>query len=210
MEIVANNNDVLDYIQGNILEPPKHAFAAIKNKHKKGELKAKQIIANGLQDNLLAYVRNLRRSKDMYDKIGGMYEVNNLNEIISLKDQLKDTKMNKGESMQSYIMRISRLRDQLQRVGESVLDKELVIMILRGLPHIWETFITTISNNNVLPSFDELVGKLTYEESRMISRGRIQKHEEVESVAFITNDKKKKKGKGGPSNSTKPPPRNPN
>lgn len=49
----------------------------------------------------------------MYDKIADMYEINKLNEIITLKDQLKETKMNKGEVVQSYIMRISRLRDQL-------------------------------------------------------------------------------------------------
>jgi len=39
------------------------------------------------------------RSKEMYDKVDGMYEVNNLNIIITLKDQLKDTKMKKGESV---------------------------------------------------------------------------------------------------------------
>jgi len=40
-----------------------------------------------------------------------------------------------------------------------------------------------------------------------MSRGRIQKHEEGEPAAFISQNKKKK-GKGGPSNSRKPSPRN--
>jgi len=40
----------------------------------------------------------------------------------------------------------------------------------------------------------------------MISRGRIQKHEAGEPFAFIAHDKKKNKGKGGPSR--KPPPLN--
>jgi len=44
----------------------------------------------------------------------------------------------------------------------------------------------------------------------MISRGRIQKHEEGDPTTFITHDKKKKKVKGGPSNPINPPPRNPN
>lgn len=138
----------------------------------------------------------MKKSKDMYDKLVGMYEVSNLNEIIPLKDQLKDMKMNKGESVQSFITRICRLSDQLQRVGDTVPNRELVVVTLRGLPPIWETFNTTISNNNVFRSFDELVGKLTQEESRMISRGRIQKHEEGEAVAFVTHNRKKK-GKGG-------------
>jgi len=101
LEIIVVNNDVLDYIQGKVPEPTESAFATVKNKHKKGVLKEKKIIANGLQDNLLSYVENLRRSKDMHDKVIRMYEVNNLNEILTLKDQLKDTKMNKGESIQS-------------------------------------------------------------------------------------------------------------
>lgn len=112
MEIIANNNDVLDHIQGNVPKPLENSFVVAKNKHKKGELKEKKIIVDGLQDNLLAYVGNSRRSKDMYDKIDGTYEVKNLNEIISLKDKLKYMKMKKGESIEFYIMRISHLGDR--------------------------------------------------------------------------------------------------
>ena len=111
---------MLEYIQGRMPEPLENAYASLKNKYKKYESKEKKIIVDGLQDNLLAYVRNLRRFKDMYDNIDDMYELNNLNEIISLKDQLKDMKMKKREFVQSYIMRISRFRDQLQRVWEIV------------------------------------------------------------------------------------------
>ena len=136
LEIIAENNDVLEYIQGRIPEPPENASASIKSRYKKGESKAKRIIVDGLQDHLLAYVGNLRKSKDMYDKIADMYEINNLNEIITLKDQLKEMKMNKGEVVQSYIMMISRHRDQLQRVGENVPDRELVVVTLRGIPPI--------------------------------------------------------------------------
>ena len=77
-------------------EPPETYFASLKNKYKRVESKAKKIIVDGLQDHLLAYVGNLRKSKDMYDKIVNMYEINNLNEIVTLKYQLKDTKINKG------------------------------------------------------------------------------------------------------------------
>lgn len=99
LEIIADNSDVLDYIQVKVPKPPENASAAAKNKHKKGELKQKKIIADGLQDNLLTYVGNLSRSKHMYDKVVGMLEINDLNEILALKDQLKDTKMNKRESI---------------------------------------------------------------------------------------------------------------
>lgn len=37
----------------------------------------------------------------MYDKIVGMYEINSLNEIITINYQLKEAKMKKGEVFQS-------------------------------------------------------------------------------------------------------------
>lgn len=63
----------------------------------------------------------LKNSKDIYDKLVGTYEVNNLNHILYLKNQLKEMNMNKGEFMQSYIMRVSILSDQLEFVGKKML-----------------------------------------------------------------------------------------
>jgi len=72
-----------------------------------------------------------------------------------------------------------------------------------GLSPIWETFITTISYNDKFPTFDELVGKCSKEETRMISGWRNQKHEEGESFAFGVKERKKK-GKGRSFNSRNP------
>lgn len=126
LEVIMEENDVLEYVQGKVLDPPANAFVVVKSRYKKGDLKVKNIIIDGLQDHLLAYVGSLKASKDIYAKMIGMYEVNNLNHILSLKDQLKEIKMNKGELVQSYIMRVSCSRDQLQATGEHVSNRELV------------------------------------------------------------------------------------
>jgi len=39
LEIIADNNDVLDFIQGRVPDPPKNASSSIKNKHMKCDLK---------------------------------------------------------------------------------------------------------------------------------------------------------------------------
>ena len=77
------------------------------------------------------------------------------------------------------------------------------MVTLQGLPPIWETFITTISNNNILTTFDELVGRCTQEETMMIARGMIQKHEEGDPSTFAAQDKKRKL-RGRPYGSRKP------
>ncbi len=68
----------------------------------------------------------------MYDKLIGMYQVNNLSQILALKNQLKDIKMNKGETIQAYYMRISKVKDQLLSIGEIIYDRELVLNTLEA------------------------------------------------------------------------------
>ena len=53
--------------------------------------------------------------------------------------------MKKSESVDSYFSRIAEIRDQLGNVGEVVLDKDLSIYIVRGLPNTWESFVQTMS-----------------------------------------------------------------
>lgn len=77
------------------------------------------------------------------------------------------------------------------------------MITLQGLPPIWKTFNTTLSNNNRLPTFDDLIGKCAQEETRTIYRGRIQKHEEGEPFTLNSTQEKKRKGSGRQSNPRK-------
>lgn len=74
-------------MEGKISPPLENASQDVKSKYKKGEIKAKKIIIDSLK---------LRRSKEMYDNIVNMYEVNNLSHIRELKNQLKESKFHKG------------------------------------------------------------------------------------------------------------------
>ena len=89
------------------MEPPSNAPAIGKTKYKKGEVKAKSIIIDSIQKHLVAYISDLGTSKEMYDKLIGMFKVNNANQILFLKNKLKDIKMDRGESIQSYFTRIT-------------------------------------------------------------------------------------------------------
>ena len=92
--------DVMENVEGKGPKLLESASVAVKSKYKKGEIKANKFTIDSLRDHLITYVSNLKKSKEMYDKLVGMYEVNNLNHILSLKNQLKDIKMKKGETIQ--------------------------------------------------------------------------------------------------------------
>lgn len=84
--VALDEYDVLEYVEGKISPPPENAPQAAKSKYKKGEIKAKKFIIDSLRDHLLVYISFLNASKEMYNKIVGMYEVNNLSHIMDLKN----------------------------------------------------------------------------------------------------------------------------
>lgn len=104
--------------------------------------------------------------------------------------------MNEEEYVKSCVMMISHLKEKLKIIGETTLDMKLMIITLRGMHPIWETFITTISKNNRFLSFDKLIGNATQEESRMIFRGRIHGSNEGEPSTHVAQGKKQNSKKG--------------
>lgn len=67
-------------MEDEVVEPPKNLNVVVKARFKKREVKAKKIILDSLGDHLITYVSKLKKSKEMYDKLIGMYQVNNLSQ----------------------------------------------------------------------------------------------------------------------------------
>lgn len=59
--------------------------------------------------------------------------------------------------MQSFFIRFTEIRDQLQTAQESIPNGELVMTSLNGIPSTWDRLITSIRNKERIPSFDELL-----------------------------------------------------
>ena len=107
---------------GKINEPPSNAPAATKTKYKKRAVKAKKIIRDSIHKHLVAYIFELGTSKEMYDKLVSMFRESNANQILFLKNKLKNIKMDKGESIQSYFMRLTEIKNDLLAIGEAIAD----------------------------------------------------------------------------------------
>jgi hypothetical protein len=53
--------------------------------------------------------------------------------------------MNEDDIITSYFVRISQLRDQLQAIEEIISEKELVSIVLNGLPKTWDAFSASMN-----------------------------------------------------------------
>jgi hypothetical protein len=65
--------------------------------------------------------------------------------------------MNDDDSITSYFIRNSQLRDQLQAIEEIISEKELVNIVLNGLPKTWYAFATSMNTRKEYPTFEELL-----------------------------------------------------
>ena len=103
-------------------------------KFKENDINSMSIIVDYVKYHLIPYISHLDSSKKMYDALTNLFLVKNIGQVTSLKNELCDMKMNDDDSITSHLMRISQLIDQLQTIEEIFSEKELVNIVLNGLP----------------------------------------------------------------------------
>jgi hypothetical protein len=125
----------------------------------------------------------------MYDSLKIMFERNNTNRSLTLKHRLQNIKMTKVDTIATFFMRISKIRDQLGAIGETISNRELVMTTLNALPRYWEPFLQSISGRADLPEFDRLWTDCTQEETELIVRGVQDSHND-ENQALSSHTKR--------------------
>jgi hypothetical protein len=63
----------------------------------------------------------------MFDALTRLYEGKNINLKMNLRTQLKNTRMQKGETIQEYFSRISEFKEQLEAIGDTIDEYELIM-----------------------------------------------------------------------------------
>jgi hypothetical protein len=139
-------------------------------KFKDGDINAMSIIVDFIKDHLILYISNLYSSKKMYDALTNLFLVRNVGQVMSLKNELRDMKMNDDDIITSYFVRISQLGDQLQAIEEIISEKELVNIVLNGLPKTWDAFAASMNTRKEYPTFEELWTCCAQEESRISAK----------------------------------------
>jgi hypothetical protein len=144
IDLILAKNKVLDIMKGNIMEPQFEAGKekepqniATLEKFKDNEINAMSIIVDFVKDHLIPYISHLDSSKKMYDALTNLFSIRNIGQVMSLKNELCDTKMTKDDTIASYFVRIYQLRYQPQAIEEAILEKEVVNIALNGLSRSW-------------------------------------------------------------------------
>jgi hypothetical protein len=151
------------------------------------------MVLDSVKDHLIPHTSE-KTSIDMYDALVGLYQSRNTNQKSILRHQLRVVEMTSSNTIATYPMRITRIRDQHAAIGEAVDDIELVNVGLNGLPESWEPFVQGICAREKLPYFDKLWTDCIQEEAQIESRKGKQKGSNDENEALVPHTRKGRKG----------------
>jgi hypothetical protein len=114
IDLILSKNKVLDIGKGKIVKPefkegeekePQNVVAM--EKFKDVDINAMSIIVDSIKYHLIPYISHLDSSKKIYDALTNLFSVRNIGQVMSLKNELRDMKMNDDNSITSYFVRIS-------------------------------------------------------------------------------------------------------
>jgi hypothetical protein len=120
--LLLEENDLKEYVESVVTAPiDPHELTT----HKKKEVKAKRVLLEYVKDHLIPHIVEKATAKEMYDALVGIYQNKNTDRMLHLKHQLQIVRMTYEDTIVSYIMKITQIRDQITTIGETVQDAEL-------------------------------------------------------------------------------------
>ena len=78
--------------------------------------KDKKIIVDSIKDHLIPHVSAFNTLKEVYDSLTKMFEGKNINLKMTLRNQLKNVKIQNSETIESYFTRFYQIKEQLEAV----------------------------------------------------------------------------------------------
>ena len=113
ISLVVEENELDSYIHE---EVPILEGDEAKALHKKTMVITKRIIFYSIKDHLIPRVSSLKTPKSMFDALTKLFEGKNINRKMTLRNQLKNVKIQNAETIQSYFIRVSQIEEQPEGV----------------------------------------------------------------------------------------------
>jgi hypothetical protein len=114
IDLILAKNKVLGIVKGKIVEPQfeegkekEPQNVVVMEKFKNNDINVMSIIVDSVKYHLIPYISHLDSSKKMYNALTNLFSARNIGQVMSLKNELRDMKMNDDDSITSYLVRIS-------------------------------------------------------------------------------------------------------
>jgi len=130
----------------------------------------------------------------MWKTLKDLYQNKSDQRKLALKDKLWKIKCEKGDTISTYLNKLTTCRDELGSVGITTVDDYMVSISLLGLLKSWHSYQDSVNGREKMPDWERLWSDLMQEEIRRSTRdGSSSKQDDEENLALAS---KAGKGKG--------------
>jgi hypothetical protein len=99
-------------------------------------------------------------TKDLWDKLGKLYQSKSLVNKLFLRNKLYNMRMRDGDSVVEHLNAFNTVVSQLISVEIKISDEDKCINSLCYLPDSWNSLVVAIGSNTTSLKFDEVVSSL--------------------------------------------------
>eukprot|EP00253_Pinus_taeda_P002078 PITA_02078 len=123
---------------------------------------AVMLLKLSVADDQLPQIPSGKTAAEIWQQLKDLHETSDKSRAFFLKNQLFSIMMDKHISLQEHLNKIKDIRDQLEAIGRTMEEEDLVVITLKSLPPSYEHFIETlnITATNVDLKFPDLCTKL--------------------------------------------------
>jgi hypothetical protein len=119
-----------------------------------------------LLDLVLFNVSGEATTKELWDKLGNLYQSKSLVNKLFLWKKLYNPRMRDGDSVTEHMNTFNNVVSQLLSIEIKILDEDKCIDLLCSLPDSWDSLVVAIGSNITTLSFNDVVSSLLSEEMR--------------------------------------------
>jgi hypothetical protein len=81
----------------------------------------------------------------MWKTLKDLYQNSSDQRKLALKDKLRRIKMEKGDTISTYLNKLTTCRDELGSVGITTANDDMVSLTLLGLPKSWNSYQDSVN-----------------------------------------------------------------
>ena len=96
--------------------------------------RARRIILEGVQEHIVSSLHGKDTPFSMCKTLKDLYQNSRDQRKLVLKDKLRKIKMEKDDTISTYLFKLTTCRDELGGVGITIFDDDMVSLSLLGLP----------------------------------------------------------------------------
>eukprot|EP00253_Pinus_taeda_P029002 PITA_29002 len=157
MEAVLEDNGLKEFIDQEIPKPTSTNAQEL-GEWKKCVAKVRWIILEGVQDHIVSSLHGKDTPFSMWKTLNDLYQNSSDQRKLVLKDKLRRIKMEKGDTISTYLNKLTTYRYELGSVEISTVDDDMVSLALLGLPKIWNSYQYSVNGREKLLDWERLCG----------------------------------------------------